>query len=62
MLIETTRYELPPEGISLLGYIVRRMHKTEWLAKVPEALAKKQTAPVIFHQQDPHQQKNNRAL
>jgi len=26
MLIETTRYELPPEGISLLGYIVRRMH------------------------------------
>jgi len=31
MLIETTRYELPPEGISLLGYIVRRMHKTEWL-------------------------------
>ncbi len=35
MLIETTRYELPPEGISLLGYIVRRMHKTEWLTEVP---------------------------
>lgn len=39
MLIETTRYELPPEGISLLGYIVRRMHKTEWLAEVPALLA-----------------------
>jgi len=47
MLIETTRYELPPEGITLLGYIVRRMHKTEWLTiahslleerKFPEAL------------------------
>jgi len=39
MLIETTRYELPPEGISLLGYIVRRMHKTEWLTEVPALLA-----------------------
>jgi hypothetical protein len=39
MLIETARYELPPEGITLLGYIVRRMHKTEWLVKVPAALA-----------------------
>ena len=43
MLIETTRYELPPEGISLLGYIVRRMHKTEWLIKSKNALAEKQT-------------------
>ena len=39
MLIESARYELPPEGITLLGYIVRRMHKTDWLAKVPCALA-----------------------
>jgi hypothetical protein len=31
---DTTRYELPPEGITLLGYIVRRMHKTRWLKPV----------------------------
>ncbi len=37
MLVETTRYELPLEGITLLGYIVRRMHKTEWLAKASTA-------------------------
>ena len=47
MLIETARYELPPEGITLLGYIVRRMHKTEWLAKVPQALAEKQTIKAL---------------
>ena len=47
MLIETTRYELPPEGTTLLGYIVRRMHKTEWLAKVPAALAEGQTAQAL---------------
>lgn len=40
MLIDTLRYELPPEGITLLGYIVRRMHKTEWLVKAAEALQK----------------------
>ena len=39
MKSETTRYELPPEGTSLLSYIVRRMHKTAWLAPVPELLA-----------------------
>ncbi len=33
-LKDTLRYELPPEGQSLLGYVVRRMHKTEWLAPV----------------------------
>jgi len=43
MLIETARYELPPEGITLLGYIVRRIHKTEWLIKAENALAEKQT-------------------
>ncbi|HSM72527.1 MAG TPA: hypothetical protein VK851_13370 [Anaerolineales bacterium] len=47
MLIETTRYELPPEGITLLGYIVRRMHKTEWLAKAAEALTEKQTVKAL---------------
>jgi hypothetical protein len=34
-----TRYELPPGGITLLGYVVRRMHKTEWLVHVPALLA-----------------------
>lgn len=43
MLMETTRYELPPEGITLLGYIVRRMHKTEWLAKASAALTEGKT-------------------
>jgi hypothetical protein len=36
----TTRYELPSEGITLLGYVVRRMHKTQWLISVPALLAK----------------------
>ena len=49
MLIETTRYELPSEGNTLLGYIVRRMHKTEWLAKVSTALAEGQTARALEH-------------
>jgi hypothetical protein len=35
----STRYELPPEGITLLGYVVRRMHKTEWLQHVPDLVA-----------------------
>ena len=47
MLIETTRYELPPKGITLLGYIVRRMHKTEWLDKAAEALTEKQTVKAL---------------
>jgi hypothetical protein len=37
-LKDSTRYELPPEGISLLGYVVRRMHKTDWLSPVPAFL------------------------
>jgi len=49
MLIETTRYELPPEGITLLGYIVRRMHKTEWLEKIPVLLREGQTAKSLEH-------------
>jgi hypothetical protein len=47
MLMETTRYELPPEGITLLGYIVRRMHKTEWLLKTPALLAEGQTTKAL---------------
>ena len=49
MTSETTRYELPPEGITLLGYIVRRMHKTVWLAPIPELLAQGQSAQALEH-------------
>ena len=35
----TTRYELPPAGITLLGYVVRRMHKTQWLMNVSELIS-----------------------
>lgn len=31
---KTTIYELPPEGISHLGYVVRRMHKTHLLLPI----------------------------
>jgi len=34
-----TRYELPTTGITLLGYVVRRMHKTQWLTSVPALIA-----------------------
>src|SRR5512143_1282712 len=44
-----TRYELPPEGISLLGYIVRRMHKTQWLISVPMLIAGNQTDAALAH-------------
>lgn len=47
MLIDTLRYELPPEGTTLLGYIIRRMHKTEWLAKAAEALMQNKTAEAL---------------
>lgn len=39
MTDEVTRYELPPEGITLLGYVVRRMHKTHWLMPVTALIA-----------------------
>ncbi|MEM9775450.1 MAG: hypothetical protein AAF902_12790 [Chloroflexota bacterium] len=32
------RYEFPPEGITTLGHVVRRMHKTAMLAGVEKAL------------------------
>ena len=48
-MTETTRYELPPEGTSLLGYIVRRMHKTVWLAPVPDLILQGQSAKALEH-------------
>lgn len=42
-----TRYELPPAGITLLGYVVRRMHKTQWLASVPALLAEGKTIDAL---------------
>jgi len=47
MLIDTLRYELPPEGNTLLGYIVRRMHKTEWLVKASDFLKKGNTTSAL---------------
>ena len=46
---ETTRYELPPTGITLLGYIVRRMHKTAWLASVPVLLSQEKSVKALEH-------------
>jgi hypothetical protein len=48
-MTETTRYELPPEGISLLGYIVRRMHKTSWLVPVSRLLFDGENAKALEH-------------
>jgi len=49
LLKDTLRYELPVEGNSLLGYIVRRMHKTEWLMPVRQLVAKGETARALAH-------------
>lgn len=49
MLIDTLRYELPPEGNTLLGYIVRRMHKTERLMPVPELLESGKSLQALEH-------------
>jgi hypothetical protein len=46
-LTESTRYELPPSGITLLGYIVRRMHKTAWLAPIPQLVSQGQSANAL---------------
>jgi hypothetical protein len=46
---DMTRYELPTTGISLLGYIVRRMHKTQWLVPVPVFVATGQTEEALAH-------------
>ncbi|MBI5950271.1 MAG: hypothetical protein HY865_01325 [Chloroflexi bacterium] len=42
-----TRYELPTTGITLLGYVVRRMHKTNLLIPVPELIAANKTAEAL---------------
>jgi hypothetical protein len=44
---DTTRYELPSTGITLLGYVVRRMHKTELLTSVSALLAKKKSSDAL---------------
>ena len=42
-----TRYELPPAGITLLGYVVRRMHKTQWLTYAPALLAENKSSDAL---------------
>ena len=42
-----TRYELPPSGITLLGYVVRRMHKTQWLTSIPALLAENKSSEAL---------------
>lgn len=42
-----TRYELPPAGITLLGYVVRRMHKTKWLTVIPSLLAENRSSDAL---------------
>lgn len=49
LLKDTLRYELPAEGTSLLGYIVRRMHKTSWLMPVMQLIETQQTAQALAH-------------
>lgn len=44
---DITRYELPPGGITLLGYVVRRMHKTAWLTPVRALLADGKTEDAL---------------
>jgi hypothetical protein len=39
LLKDALHYELPTEGTTLLGYIVRRMHKTGWLAEAGHLLS-----------------------
>ena len=43
-----TRYELPQEGISNLGYIVRRMHKTSSLNRVSELINVENFAQTLY--------------
>ena len=47
--MDVTRYELPDTGITLLGYIVRRMHKTQWLMPVPILAASGHTEEALAH-------------
>ena len=43
-----TRYELPRQRITLLGYVVRRMHKTRLLQPLPELLRQNHTAEALL--------------
>jgi hypothetical protein len=43
----TTRYELPSAGTTLLGYVVRRMHKTQWLTSVPALIAENKSIDAL---------------
>ena len=45
--MEATRYELPSEGNTLLGYVARRMHKTHYLAEIPALLARLNMAQAL---------------
>ena len=45
--LSNTRYELPPDGVTLVGYVVRRMHKTVLLAPVPALVGSGQTAEAL---------------
>jgi hypothetical protein len=42
-----TRYELPVEGTTLLGYVVRRMHKTRWLKFASSMLGEGKTGEAL---------------
>lgn len=42
-----TRYELPPQGTTLLGYVVRRMHKTALLLPVRSMLGEGRSAEAL---------------
>jgi hypothetical protein len=45
--VSNTRYELPPQGTTLLGYVVRRMHKTALLRPVKDLLATGHSAEAL---------------
>lgn len=47
--MEVTRYELPEGGISLLGYVVRRMHKTAWLTDIPNLVRSDDLGLALAH-------------
>ena len=46
---QVARYELPQGGISLLGYIVRRMHKTFWLNPIQSYLLQGESEKTLLH-------------
>ncbi len=48
-LVESSfiRYEFPPEGITTLGHVVRRMHKTSMLTEVEELLESNQVLDAL---------------